>query len=91
MRSLLLENDRLTMISPNRAYFELEIGLLNIVPFETSKMEFSFDYTMRKQASLSPSTLEFIDILNELGKDESVRRHKLNTNIIPLSKKVANG
>jgi hypothetical protein len=74
------------MFSPNRAYFELEIDLLNIVPFETSKMEFSFGYTMRMQESLSPGTSEFIDILNELGKDESVRRHNLKKYNTPFNK-----
>lgn len=74
-RALLTENNRLTLISPNRAYFELQIGLLDIVPFDVSDMSFAFGYTVRSQASLSPGVSEFVGKLRDLGQDEYARSH----------------
>ncbi len=88
-RSLLIENNRLTLISPNRAYFELQVGLLDVVPFDTSEMAFSFGYTIRKQAALSPGISEFIRKLHELGRDEISRWHKADTNVTPIRKNIA--
>ena len=87
-RSLLTENNRLTIISPNRAYFELQIGLLETVPFDTSSMTFKFGYTIRKQAALSPGISEFIDKLKKLGEDEFSRWHESSNNVTSIKKKL---
>jgi DNA-binding transcriptional LysR family regulator len=69
-RALLVENDRLTIISPNRAYFELRIGLLDIVPFDVSELSFQFGYTVRAQDSPPPGISEFLAALKKVGSDQ---------------------
>jgi hypothetical protein len=86
-RSLLIENDRLTLISPNRAYFEFQIGMLDVVIFDTGEMVFAFGYAVRKQAAMLPRIAEFIGKLRALGRDEISRWHKPASNVTHLPKK----
>ena len=73
IRTLMTEDDRLTLMSPYRADLELQIGLLKIVPFDVSEMSFGFGYMIRSHASLSPGVSAFIRALCDLSKDEASR------------------
>lgn len=91
IRALLTENDRLTIISPNRAYFEWQIGLLDIVPFDVSDMSFSFGYTVRSQALLSPGGKVFINKLRQLGSDQVFKINIPEKNIFGLKSLAKSG
>lgn len=73
IRSLMTEDNRLTLMSPYRADLELQIGLLKIVPFDVSEMSFGFGYMVRAQATLSPGVSVFIRTLHELSITEASR------------------
>lgn len=73
-RALLLENDRLTMLLPSRATFELDIGVLVRVPYEIADSKIPFGFTVRTDAYLSPGVRAFIEQLRQIGLDAGSTR-----------------
>lgn len=70
IRVLIVEDERITIASPNRARFEIQHGLFEILRFPIGDVCFDFGYTIRSQAAVSPGTHEFIRALEELSASE---------------------
>ena len=68
MRSLLINDDRLTIISPLRAEFEIETGVLERVQVDTRPFNLKFGLMTRNDAHLSPGIEAFINQVRVSGR-----------------------
>lgn len=74
MRSLLTEDDRLTMTSPHRASLEIELGVLRVVPFNLEGFSSPFGYLIRSQPITPPCLTAFLQTLQRLSRGEIRKR-----------------
>jgi DNA-binding transcriptional LysR family regulator len=70
VRSLLTEDDRLTMTSPYRASMEIKMGVLRIVPYNIEGFSSAFGYLIRSQPMISPCLTAFLQTLQRLSNRE---------------------
>ncbi|MDX1403670.1 MAG: LysR family transcriptional regulator [Woeseiaceae bacterium] len=61
LRGLLLESDRVTVLSRHQVRFEEQTGLLAALSFELSGMDRPIGLTCRKNGSLSPAATQFAE------------------------------
>jgi LysR family transcriptional regulator of gallate degradation len=61
LRGLLLESDRITVLSRHQIQFEEEAGLLAVLPFDLSGSERPIGMTRRRTGALSPAAELFVD------------------------------
>lgn len=61
LRGLLLQSDRITVLSQHQIHFEEEAGLLAAVPFDLSGTERPIGMTRRRIGALSPAADLFVD------------------------------
>jgi LysR family transcriptional regulator of gallate degradation len=67
VRALLIESDRLTMISRHQIYFEESAGLLGVLPIDLHETTRPIGITTRADASHSAGVLAFFSHLREVG------------------------
>lgn len=69
LRGLLLESDRITVLSQHQIRFEQEAGLLAAVPFDLSGTERPIGMTRRRIGVLSPAADLFVDKVRAAAKE----------------------
>ena len=67
-RGLLLQSDRLTMISGHQVHNEIELKLLTVLPVNTKDTDRLIGLTLRKDWRPTTSQRVFLDVLREAGK-----------------------
>jgi LysR family transcriptional regulator of gallate degradation len=75
LRALLLESDRVTILSRHQIRFEEQTGLLAALPFELRGTARPIGLTLRKTGSLSPAATLFVDEVRAAAADFSSERH----------------
>ena len=73
IRGILLESDRLTILSARQARFEIDQGLLEILPFDTSRTARAIGLTLRSGWRPTEIQARFLDMLRR-ACDEPGRR-----------------
>ncbi|MFQ5660734.1 MAG: LysR family transcriptional regulator [Gammaproteobacteria bacterium] len=61
MRSLLLESDRISVLSRHQIYYEEKYGMLSVVPFQMAGTRRPIGVTFRAHSTLSPSAQLLLD------------------------------
>ncbi len=69
LRGLLLESDRVTVLSRNQVLFEEQAGLLAALPFELTGTERPFGLTRRRAGALSPAAELFVEEVRKSALD----------------------
>lgn len=77
LRSLLIEDDRLTLTSPFRVALELELGLMRVVRYPIENFSALFGYIVRSGGEMSPCLSAFVQILERLSRSEAEKRAML--------------
>jgi LysR family transcriptional regulator of gallate degradation len=83
LRGLLLESDRVTILSRHQIRFEEQAGLLASLPFRLSGTERPIGMTRRRMGALSPAAELFVDEVRAaadafIGRDPASLRRKLH-------------
>ena len=65
MRGLLCASDYIAVLSAPQVYFELELGLLSVLPFELTNAERPVGLVTRAKGSLSPAATLLIERIRE--------------------------
>lgn len=72
VRGLLLDSDRVALLSEHQIYYDRQAGLLDVLPVELEGTYRPIGITMRSQTQPSPAALLFLDelraVANELMK-----------------------
>lgn len=74
LRALLLESDRVTILSRHQIRFEEQTGLLAALPFELSGTSRPIGLTRRRAGSLSPAATLFVDEVRAAAADFNSER-----------------
>ena len=69
LRGLLLESDRITVLSRHQIHFEEQAKLLAALPFELSGTERPFGMTRRRIGALSPAAELFVDEVRTAARE----------------------
>lgn len=73
IRGLLMDSDRITILSAHQVRQEKDWGLLSLLPFNLTDAQRPIGLTMRKEWHPTASQAEFIDALRSASRDVSVR------------------
>ena len=72
-RALLLESDRLMLLSAHQIHYELEAGLLHAMPHPIGNVTRSIGLTVRKDWRPTPTQARLLDLLREHAKAATPR------------------
>ncbi len=68
VRGLLIDSDRVALLSEHQIYYEKQCGLLDVLPVELPDTYRPIGVTMRKASQPSPATKLFLDQLRAVAK-----------------------
>ena len=71
LRGLLLESDRITVVSPHQVRFEIRAGSLATLPFDVGKTDRPIGITRRRNGSLSPAAELLAGEIRKAGSEFS--------------------
>jgi LysR family transcriptional regulator of gallate degradation len=69
LRGLLLESDRVTVLSRHQIRFEEQSGMLAVLPFEFTGTDRAIGMTRRRLGELSPAAALFVEELHAAVAD----------------------
>jgi len=71
LRGLLLESDRITVVSRHQVRFEEQAGLLATLPFDVGRTDRPIGITRRRHGSLSPAAELLAEEIRKAGREFS--------------------
>lgn len=72
IRGLLMESDRVALLSKHQIHYEDEYGLLTVLPIDLSKTYRPIGVTMRARSTLSPAAELFLEHLRVVAREAMV-------------------
>jgi LysR family transcriptional regulator of gallate degradation len=72
VRGLLLESDRLALLSEHQIYYDKKYGLLSALPIELKNTYRPIGVTLRAQTQLSPAAQLFLNSLRQVAKQLAI-------------------
>lgn len=69
VRSLLLDSDRVALLSEHQIYYDRKAGLLEVLPVELEETYRPIGITMRAQTQPSPAAMLFLDELRTVARE----------------------
>jgi len=71
VRGLLLESDRLTLLSPHQVHYEVAAGLLRAIPHPSGQVERRIAATVRRDWAPTPAQEHFVNVLKSGNYDRT--------------------
>jgi len=69
VRGLLLDSDRVALLSEHQIYYDRKAGLLDVLPVDLEETYRPIGITLRAQTHPSPATTLFLDELRHVASD----------------------
>lgn len=88
IRTLLLESDRVTMISRHQVKFELELGVLDVLPLSFEQSNRPIGYTLLSQIAPPPALARLIIMLRDISETLEAPRPRAASRALPGAKKL---